>query len=98
VYSFFFFFFFSSRRRHTRFSRDWRDVCSSDLKLVGLSETFVNIILPFLFLININKRVKSCFFETCDLCISVFTNCVTSSYYTIRSEERRVGKECKWSW
>src|SRR5215475_15370182 len=25
------FFFFSSRRRHTRFSRDWRDVCSSDL-------------------------------------------------------------------
>src|SRR5690606_40077004 len=27
-----FFFFFSSRRRHTRFSRDWSsDVCSSDL-------------------------------------------------------------------
>src|SRR5207302_5613009 len=26
------FFFFSSRRRHTRFSRDWSsDVCSSDL-------------------------------------------------------------------
>src|SRR5690606_41081797 len=25
------YFFFSSRRRHTRFSRDWRDVCSSDL-------------------------------------------------------------------
>src|SRR5690606_40507580 len=28
-----FFFFFSSRRRHTRFSRDWSsDVCSSDLQ------------------------------------------------------------------
>src|SRR5690606_39963157 len=28
----FVFFFFSSRRRHTRFSRDWSsDVCSSDL-------------------------------------------------------------------
>src|SRR5690606_40730109 len=28
----FFVFFFSSRRRHTRFSRDWSsDVCSSDL-------------------------------------------------------------------
>src|SRR5690606_40649294 len=27
------FFFFSSRRRHTRFSRDWSsDVCSSDLR------------------------------------------------------------------
>src|SRR5690606_40980438 len=29
-----FLFFFSSRRRHTRFSRDWSsDVCSSDLSL-----------------------------------------------------------------
>src|SRR5205085_5617756 len=29
---FFFFFFFSSRRRHTRFDCDWSsDVCSSDL-------------------------------------------------------------------
>src|SRR5690606_39991741 len=29
---FLFLFFFSSRRRHTRFSRDWSsDVCSSDL-------------------------------------------------------------------
>src|SRR5690606_40582520 len=33
----FFFFFFSSRRRHTRFSRDWSsDVCSSDLTLTVL--------------------------------------------------------------
>src|SRR2546422_3746043 len=32
-YIFFFFFFFSSRRRHTRCSRDWSsDVCSSDLR------------------------------------------------------------------
>src|SRR3989449_8236941 len=31
------FFFFSSRRRHTRCSRDWSsDVCSSDLRLVGM--------------------------------------------------------------
>src|SRR5690606_41169511 len=31
--TFFIFFFFSSRSRHTRFSRDWSsDVCSSDLK------------------------------------------------------------------
>src|SRR5690606_40976175 len=29
-------FFFSSRRRHTRFSRDWSsDVCSSDLHRLG---------------------------------------------------------------
>src|SRR5690606_40983005 len=32
VYLFVCIFFFSSRRRHTRFSRDWSsDVCSSDL-------------------------------------------------------------------
>src|SRR5690606_39464906 len=30
-------FFFSSRRRHTRFSRDWSsDVCSSDLASVAM--------------------------------------------------------------
>src|SRR5690606_41140948 len=33
------FFFFSSRRRHTRFSRDWSsDVCSSDLRGLGLDQ------------------------------------------------------------
>src|SRR6266849_8952027 len=33
-----FFFFFSSRRRHTRSTRDWSsDVCSSDLRLAGLT-------------------------------------------------------------
>src|SRR5439155_18419606 len=32
-------FFFSSRRRHTRWPRDWSsDVCSSDLKPVGVAE------------------------------------------------------------
>src|SRR5690606_40248471 len=32
LYPLLFLFFFSSRRRHTRFSRDWSsDVCSSDL-------------------------------------------------------------------
>src|SRR5437867_5992528 len=36
-FDFFFFFFFSSRRRHTRSYGDWSsDVCSSDLRLAGL--------------------------------------------------------------
>src|SRR3989454_4363329 len=35
-----FFFFFSSRRRHTRLQGDWSsDVCSSDLKLAGMTGT-----------------------------------------------------------
>src|SRR5256885_4512398 len=33
------FFFFSSRRRHTRLQGDWSsDVCSSDLRVVGVLE------------------------------------------------------------
>ena len=34
------FFFFSSRRRHTSFTSDWSsDVCSSDLRTVGIGKT-----------------------------------------------------------
>src|SRR5690554_7084822 len=37
IFDLFFFFFFSSRRRHTRCGRDWSsDVCSSDLKMIGM--------------------------------------------------------------
>src|SRR5690348_17407174 len=36
LFCFFFFFFFSSRRRHTRWTGDWSsDVCSSDLQPDG---------------------------------------------------------------
>src|SRR5207249_8177561 len=38
-------FFFSSRRRHTRSKRDWSsDVCSSDLKHLGVPESRVQVI------------------------------------------------------
>src|SRR5207253_8063186 len=81
----FFFFFFSSRRRHTRWPRDWSsDVCSSDLELV---------ILP---------RVKRDFRsarkhpefepETLEYIFEVMISGAT------RSEERRVGKECRSRW
>src|SRR5207302_7692900 len=76
----FFFFFFSSRRRHTRFSRDWSsDVCSSDLTAA--------------------ERMPFC-------AAMVFTRRSTRSMLGAppykaraaedgRSEERRVGKECR---
>src|SRR5690606_41154616 len=95
------FFFFSSRRRHTRFSRDWSsDVCSSDLlsnmttgsgkytyiladgSVVETSQLYVDRMA--------NKNLK---WET------------TTSYNagldldfldSRRSEERRVGKECRY--
>src|SRR5690606_39809118 len=88
-----FFFFFSSRRRHTRFSRDWSsDVCSSDLfEGTVLSEgrgtskpfqVFGHPSLPrnlYSFTPNPNEGAKS------------------SKHYgkKCRSEERRVGKECR---
>src|SRR5256886_7908151 len=86
-------FFFSSRRRHTRFDCDWSsDVCSSDLIAV--------------------ERLLQLAHQTLDLGIGgVFRQCVLqlvlqTSHFTLgqrhaavfRSEERRVGKECRSRW
>src|SRR5690606_39733625 len=79
-------FFFSSRRRHTRFSRDWSsDVCSSDLTPKNSS-----IILL-------------CCGDICHrLGLRQLTQIMSYSYYLLknnkRSEERRVGKECRSRW
>src|SRR5690606_39694514 len=96
-----FFFFFSSRRRHTRFSRDWSsDVCSSDLDC----KEFVNAdniaagLSPFnvegvafeagrLMLHRINELLD----ENADFAFE-------TTLATRRSEERRVGKECRSGW
>src|SRR3712207_8787670 len=92
------FFFFSSRRRHTRYWRDWSsDVCSSDLvealrDQLGLPGMLV---LQFGFdpedpdgphrLANHREHAL------------VYTS--THDSDTVRrSEERRVGKECRSRW
>src|SRR5690625_7303532 len=75
-------FFFSSRRRHTRWPRDWSsDVCSSDLAV----KTF--------------ETVKE---EAGDDAPEEFAEETGLDYsekedgnYSLRSEERRVGKECR---
>src|SRR5690606_41027789 len=79
-----FFFFFSSRRRHTRFSRDWSsDVCSSDLAQgVIRFPNNFEISLPSLPPQQSNEQL-------------IF-NCPYDQ--NIRSEERRVGKECRYMW
>src|SRR2546430_8388300 len=91
----FVFFFFSSRRRHTRFDCDWSsDVCSSDL---------VNGVLlrpmPFpapdrLFLVSLVPRVGPFGWEpgVSDRDYLAFRG------QDQRSEERRVGKECRSRW
>src|SRR3712207_8829424 len=78
-------FFFSSRRRHTRYWRDWSsDVCSSDL---GSAKFIVNILL--------NEKVRAAidaFIEKGGLIIGICNG------FQARSEERRVGKECRSRW
>src|SRR5690606_41074895 len=84
-------FFFSSRRRHTRFSRDWSsDVCSSDLLAT------VDMALWDLFAKQHGTpvwRLLGPLRETIELY-------PTGGFLTdpIRSEERRVGKECRSRW
>src|SRR5438067_11275694 len=79
-------FFFSSRRRHTRSKRDWSsDVCSSDL--IG---TWAKVALGVLVGIGIAPGVWP-YSHGCGLRLIFYLLGVT----TVRSEERRVGKECR---
>src|SRR2546422_5248149 len=80
-------FFFSSRRRHTRCSRDWSsDVCSSDLAR-GAAEA------------------KDPAEPSCTAVLSPMEGRVGLDLardhrpdLILRSEERRVGKECRSRW
>src|SRR5690606_41095779 len=73
-------FFFSSRIRHTRFSRDWSsDVCSSDL-----------LVEYRLFYSEDNMDI----FRV-ELPVFYKPAPVVAVKGRVRSEERRVGKECR---
>src|SRR5690606_40134982 len=95
------FFFFSSRRRHTRFSRDWSsDVCSSDLQQQGrfLPSDISSINRSICCLL-----VSGCFTIVVQQIHSLRAMGVSAFHFSIsclpwdsmRSEERRVGKECR---
>src|SRR5699024_11825056 len=84
--------FFSSRRRHTRSKRDWSsDVCSSDL-LRGNSQitTGINFLQLNPFRLQIGKADAVVLKETFGKSKPVAS--------VRRSEERRVGKECRAGW
>src|SRR5256886_5682671 len=89
-------FFFSSRRRHTRFDCDWSsDVCSSDLKSEfekmckenGITQEEYERILEFV-ADGISRITEEIEMEIRDEELAE----------QIRSEERRVGKECRSRW
>src|SRR2546430_3823475 len=93
----FVFFFFSSRRRHTRFDCDWSsDVCSSDLlrKLKQPDGSWSLRFCPAEHMIARTKEVLRAGFFKWPLSDKLQTNI----YRPRRSEERRVGKECRSRW
>src|SRR5439155_9003008 len=81
-------FFFSSRRRHTRWPRDWSsDVCSSDLVVSSIG-------------VQSNTPRFSAYVAS-KAALDAFTRCIASEIVddnVQRSEERRVGKECRSWW
>src|SRR2546426_5639984 len=88
-------FFFSSRRRHTRLQGDWSsDVCSSDLEVFGFGpdadkeESLVVRIWRDL-------RAADGGVPRFPVCTRAGTKAGRSA---ARSEERRVGKECRSRW
>src|SRR5256885_10961751 len=92
-------FFFSSRRRHTRLQGDWSsDVCSSDLLLMDCDTTGVE---PDFALIKFKKLAGGGSFKIVN---QSEPRALKKLGYTaaqvqaIRSEERRVGKECRSRW
>src|SRR5699024_11253339 len=84
----FVFFFFSSRRRHTRSKRDWSsDVCSSDLYL---------LLLGFLRHKQISLHVSNRLEQNSHLAPQdLLLHFLKYLLLEDRSEERRVGKECR---
>src|SRR3989442_8355261 len=92
-----FFFFFSSRRRHTRCGRDWSsDVCSSDL-FVQHFEDFPRSAAEAVPMLRW-KLKKSVPFEADETLISYMRQAPRETGIDVRSEERRVGKECRSRW
>src|SRR5690606_40421284 len=90
----FVYFFFSSRRRHTRFSRDWSsDVCSSDLL-----ENCGYIFNPS---VKYSPETRA-LYSSSENIDAHSLSCFSSKWVFLsvlrtisRSEERRVGKECR---
>src|SRR2546426_1928072 len=94
----FFVFFFSSRRRHTRLQGDWSsDVCSSDLKLSELGLPPISFIGHGIGL-HLHEDPYLGPTDGQPLEAGMVLGIEPLVYQTGRSEERRVGKECRSRW
>src|SRR5690606_40670925 len=95
-----------SRRRHTRFSRDWSsDVCSSDLERTFsvIEDAFFPIIILSYTINQDNPAISAIASKTASIAEKAFprrnlSKNLARGYKDIeirRSEERRVGRECR---
>src|SRR5256885_7278057 len=93
-------FFFSSRRRHTRLQGDWSsDVCSSDLgKAITIDGAFSEAYGDHGYTLVLESDrtllAKHHHFDSVEAAIRDGVDIVPE----VRSEERRVGKECRSRW
>src|SRR5260221_405578 len=93
-------FFFSSRRRHTRSLCDWSsDVCSSDLEAIMAIKAKFNATVLF---VTHDMAVHA---ELVDRLAIMYAGKIVevadvreTFKHPLRSEERRVGKECRSRW
>src|SRR5688572_32647392 len=88
------FFFFSSRRRHTRFDCDWSsDVCSSDLRRSMHQAEYYQQLFQALGVQS--GPLEPTLIVPDDAIVGAW---MLLNSRTWRSEERRVGKECRTRW
>src|SRR5689334_23845487 len=86
-------FFFSSRRRHTRWNCDWSsDVCSSDL----LAALVCAVIVATAWGAAPNAITRPA--QDVTITSASLRGAVDPKGNETRSEERRVGKECRSRW
>src|SRR5690606_39793420 len=95
----FLYFFFSSRRRHTRFSRDWSsDVCSSDLASFQLVSMLPDTRFRIALSVGLYTEWQAVLTRPEHLppgATAADALAFLRYLASIRSEERRVGKECR---
>src|SRR2546427_1739855 len=90
-------FFFSSRRRHTRFDCDWSsDVCSSDLLLFDAKIAAKEQELQAVQRATQLQQRAGLTAVTLPSFPPAFAELLAKTFK--RSEERRVGKECRSRW
>src|SRR5206468_8918097 len=95
-------FFFSSRRRHTRSDRDWSsDVCSSDLRTDSFPHRLGGAAPRAFRSAPVKLLGAGIMLAAAFAVLPLFTmrsdllNLGVQVFLAVRSEERRVGKECR---